>query len=131
LPIICFLGLTAVLALEHSRGAPSERGLRIGAAMVMVWTLVWAFTLSIKAATRSGIIPRVREPSIDEVIRKRRVLLIRVYKVWIIVLAVLLVCGVYRMRDDPPWAVLVCVAISLSVMYSLMWWVARLKRSLK
>jgi hypothetical protein len=125
---VCSVGAMVLLALGFSRGLLSPRGLGVAFLTLGVALCIWA-VLIIKKSAREFTVPLGPSGvSIDAVTRKRRLMGIRVGKIAIVVLALLLIVGLFQ--GGPLIPLLVGAIVNLCIMAAVIRVVVRLQKSL-
>jgi hypothetical protein len=129
LSFVVSMGMVILLAHEFGQGILSPRGFKITLLLVAVGMAVWAVFIIKKTATDLGATP-LRPPGspLDEATRKRRLLGIRAGKAMIVLLVASLIFGLSQ--NGPLVPVLVGAIVNFWMMGALIWWVARLQKSL-
>jgi archaellum biogenesis protein FlaJ (TadC family) len=125
----CFLGASLLITLAFIRGLLSPRGLGI-ALLVLVLTEAALFVRMVRrVASRSRL---HHDPhSADDAERKRRLLYIRLGKLALLLLFLLLINGLFKLRDGPLMPLLVGIAMNVLVTFAVARTVMRLQSSLK
>jgi hypothetical protein len=125
----CFLGASLLITLAFIRGFLSPRALGIALLLLVLTEAALFVRIVRKVANRSRLQP---DPHCtDDAERKRRLLYIRLGKLVILFLFLLLINGLFKLRDGPLMPLLVGIAINILAIFAVARTVMRLQSSLK
>ena len=128
LTLVCSAVVIILLVRELKGGFLSERGFVIGVLLVGVGATCSALIIGARTFKHFSVIPSPTQ-TLDEATRRRRLFAIRAGKAMVVLLTIALVSGL--IRGGPFLPVTVGIVMNLGMTVSLIWWIARLQRSLK
>lgn len=129
LSLACWGILAILLAREFEGGFLTNYELVFALVAIGLGMGLSALLIGIKTFKSFGVNPQAQDHIVDDHTRRRRLLAIRSGKAMIALLTIALVTGL--IRGGPFLPVLVGVIMNLWITLSLVWWIARLQRTLK
>jgi len=127
----CYVGASVLLIREYSVGTLSSASFAVSLCALSIVGLALFVLLALRLARAVKPIIANNESSPDPEIRNRRLWGIRAGQAFIALMFLSLINGLYRFRHGPVLPVVVGTGMNLLITFSIVWFVLRLKKSIK